>query len=170
MSALESIPSLATLVDACLVTGAFPYAHPRARTVHNPSWEEGRQSSLACGAQALLDGGGDLDAVLVLAIDQPLTPRTLTALLSVWRASEPSPQIPLAPSHDGRNGHPLLVPAVHLTELAALGSAPDGLRAYRRARGFTAVPVPFPEVLRDLNDLAAWEAAVASGIFGDRPA
>jgi len=168
VAALSSARHRATLVDVVLVVGAFPYVHPAAHAVLNDRWTEGRQTSVALGARALLDRHRTeaLDAVLVLALDQPLTPRLLSALLAAWPED---PTTALAPSLGGRGGHPLLIPAAHLSALAALDAAPDGLRSYRRAHGLRQVAVDYPEARMDLNDPESFAAAVASGLWPDEP-
>ncbi len=167
VAALASTPARAELVDVALVVGAFAYVHPETHTVMNPRWPEGRQTSVALGARALLarHPADALDAVLVLALDQPLTPRLLDALLEAWPED---PAVALAPSHGGRGGHPLLVPAAHLPALAALDDAPDGLRSYRSAHGLRHLAVAFPEAVMDLNDPERFAEAAAAGIWDRR--
>jgi len=85
------------------VAGALPEdATGRLRRVHNDDWEAGRSGSIEAGAHALPDA---VDGVLVVAVDQPLRPEVLNALVGV----PPGPPLVLPRGSDGRTGHPILL-------------------------------------------------------------
>jgi CTP:molybdopterin cytidylyltransferase MocA len=125
-----------------------------ARRVDNPGWASGRSSSLEVGARALPD---DAAWILVVAIDQPLDPEVVGALLA---APEDGPNLPI---HAGRPGHPVLLPGRLLTSLRTLSNWPEGLRSLVRSEVPTLVPVDTPAIHLDLNTpeqlLAASRAA-----------
>jgi molybdenum cofactor cytidylyltransferase len=73
--------------------------------LHNPSWEEGRTGGLALAVQAR----PDLD-LCVAPVDVPLVPRSaFWALQRAWQISGEPPCGWLAPSFEGRFGHPILI-------------------------------------------------------------
>lgn len=156
-----------------VVTGAHPLSPedaPGAELLMNPRWGEGRQTSLALAARALLPSASALDAVLIAAIDQPLTARVVNALLDAATPSDTRPTQPAFPEKDGRGGHPVLIPAALLPELAALDAAPEGLRTLLQQTGTTRLPLPFPEVRLDLNRPEDWQAALEAGyVSAPRP-
>jgi molybdenum cofactor cytidylyltransferase len=156
-----------------VVTGAHPIAPedaPGAELLENPGWPEGRQTSLALAARALVRSADDLDAVLIVAVDQPLTARVLAAVLEAADPRDTRPTQPVFPAIDGRAGHPVLVPASFLPELARLDSAPEGLRTFLAGTGTTRLPLPYPEVRLDLNRPEDWQTALDTGLFDDAPA
>ena len=111
--------------------------------VPNPEADEGMASSLRAGLAALPD---DVEAVLVLAVDQPAVDADLLrGLLALFRASAGRPA---ACTYADTLGIPAVLPA-HLF--------PD-LRALRGDRGAKAILVregaaslPFPEGAQDLD-------------------
>lgn len=117
---------------------------PRLQVVHNPRWEEGRSSTFEMAAEATLDL---LPArALIAAVDQPLVAEVLAALLS-----HPAHDQVLAPSHEGRAGHPILLPAPLTEALAHTSRYPRGLRDLVASAPRTLVPVTSPEIHLDLN-------------------
>lgn len=124
---------------------------PRLQVVHNPRWEEGRSSTFEAAAQATLDL---LPArALIAAVDQPLVAEVITALLA-----HPAHDQVLVPSHEGRAGHPILLPAALTEALAHTSRYPRGLRDLVASAPRTLVPVGSPEIHLDLNtpgDVAA---------------
>lgn len=132
--------------EADRVMTAAPLAAP-ARYVVHPGWAAGRSSSLEAGARALPDDAG---AVLVCAVDQPLTARTVDALLAAFDPATHDLAQPLA---GGRPGHPLLLAGRLLAELRRASAHPTGLRDIVRAARPRAllVPVDDPGVHADLN-------------------
>ncbi|MBM4437342.1 MAG: nucleotidyltransferase family protein [Actinobacteria bacterium] len=128
------------------------------RIAHNADYRAGRATSVAVGVGALPE---DVAGILIVNVDQPLTRRVLTALRRAWLAS---PEAIVRPSYLGAHGHPDIFPAGVRDELCAVTEAGEGLRSVLRAHRARVrdVPVPYPEVLRDLNtppDYAAAQAA-----------
>ena len=117
---------------------------PDVTTVLNPRWEEGRSTSFEAAAEALADL---LPArVLICAVDQPIAPSVLEALLA-----HPDHEALLVPCHDGRSGHPILLPAAASIELGRATQYPRGLRDITVTTRRVLVPVDTPLIHLDLN-------------------
>ncbi|MDY0062111.1 MAG: nucleotidyltransferase family protein [Myxococcota bacterium] len=131
-----------------------PDAPPGVQVVLNPDADEGMGSSLRRAVRALPVG---TDAVVVGLADMPeVTTATLDLLVDAWRPCGPAGIV--APSHDGRRGHPVVFGAAHLPALALLGGD-QGARALLATGPVTLLPVADPGVLRDLDTPADLEAA-----------
>lgn len=113
-----------------------------AETVRNSNWQRGRSGSIETGAAAVADG---VEAVLVVAVDQPLVPDVLDRL--VVHAGDAVVQ-PVDPS--GRPGHPVVLGGGQLEKLRNLEREPEGLRSLvRRLR---------PEgTMVEIEDLPHWD-------------
>lgn len=126
------------------------------RLVDNPRWEEGRSASFEVGVAALGAVAGDrAGGLFVAAIDQPLDPAVIDALVA---ASGPGDEV-LLPTHGGRRGHPVLLPWSLVPELGRASAYPEGLRDIVRAAQVREVPVASPSIHLDLNTPAALAAA-----------
>ncbi|MGP3755953.1 nucleotidyltransferase family protein [Streptomyces sp. IBSNAI001] len=113
-AAAEEVQALADLSE-CAVTV-------------NPSWEEGMGSSLRAGLGAL--GGPDVDAALVLLVDQPgIGAEAVARVRSAYRSRTTL----AAAAYDGERGHPVLFGAGHWAEVSAGATGDQGARAYLRA-------------------------------------
>ncbi len=123
-----------------------------AMVVHNGGWRSGRSSSLEAGAAAI---PMDVDGVLVVAVDQPLTRGTLDAL----RAHAGAPLVQPTDA-TGRAGHPILIGPDHWPDLRDLRDAPEGLRTLTRRLRAQALKVAVTDPVRwDLNTPEAYRAA-----------
>jgi molybdenum cofactor cytidylyltransferase len=134
---------------------------PPLRLVHNTAWAAGRLGSVAAAVRAL----PEMDLVLA-PVDVPLvTPATFRALGAVWRAAGEPARGWLAPEHDGRFGHPVVIGRA-LAEEALRLSSDVPLRDLRAAAApLLAVAVPDAAILDDLDtpaDLARLRARRAS--------
>ena len=129
-----------------------------ARVATNPRFREGRATSLAAGARAL---EGQPTSVLVVSVDQPLAPELLDPLVTAWQAE---PDALLRPTFAGRSGHPLIIPADVVPELAQVTEATQGLRAVvtRHRRRLRSVPVESELAVLNLNTPADFAAAEPS--------
>ena len=129
-----------------------------ARVMVNPRFREGRATSLAAGARALQDIPA---SVLVVNVDQPLAPDLLDPFLAAWRTD---PAALWRPGYKGRGGHPLIVPADVVPELAHVTEATQGLRAVvtRHRSRLRSVPVESPLAVLNLNTPADYAAAQPS--------
>ncbi|MBO9540343.1 nucleotidyltransferase family protein [bacterium] len=122
------------------------HSHLRAgancRVVLNPDYPEGRASSLRRGFEAI---AASPEAVLVIGVDQPFAPETLTSLLAQMTAETTI----VLPTSAGRRGHPVLFAGALLNELRGITEEGEGLRAVVRRHPVREVPVNDP--FWDLN-------------------
>jgi CTP:molybdopterin cytidylyltransferase MocA len=126
-----------------------------ARAVVNPEPETGRSASISLAAHALGQGAA---AILVQSVDQPVPAAVLDAL---FKAIERGVEVAV-PTCGGRRGHPVCLAGALLGELREVNEASQGLRAVVRRHAMTEVPVESDAVLWNLNDPAAYAAAVAA--------
>lgn len=124
-----------------------------AQAVYNAEWARGRSGSIEAGASALPD---ELDAILVVGVDQPLTSAVLDRL--VPHAGAPLVE-PVDPS--GNPGHPVLLGAEHLPALQSLHEQPEGLRSLVHTLRPRGVQVRVPELRHwDLNSPEDYRRAI----------
>lgn len=108
------------LADVCRAAGA--------EVVVAPTPPPDMRSSLCLGLTALMDAVGlhPNDVVLTAPADIPgLSPAVIDLLLQEHNPAEPKILVPL---HNGRKGHPVLLPAAYAQELFSLPSD-QGLNA-----------------------------------------
>jgi molybdenum cofactor cytidylyltransferase len=121
--------------------------------VVNQDFDEGMYSSIRCGVRAL---PADVRGFFLHPVDCALV-RSETLGLLARSAGEPVNSV-VYPVHDAQRGHPPLVPAALREEI--LAEEPQGgleellLRAGSQA---VEVPVDDPNVLLDMDDVAAYE-------------
>lgn len=146
---------------------------PPGLVVVNERWREGRSTSLAAGLRALqqleqleqLEQGhrGRSEAVLVVAVDQPLHAATVAALLDAF---DPARHALAVPSYQGRRGHPVVLSARLWSELVRVEDEPEGLRTIVRRHASQRLEVPVGHPVRwDLNtpeDYARARAAASA--------
>lgn len=134
-----------------------------ARTIVNPDRAAGLGNSLACGARAL---SPDADGVMVLLGDMPrIRSATLQALAERWRGLGRNDL--LAPTFQGRRGHPVIFGADYwpaLCQLEGEQGARDVLTTHRAKLELLAVDDA--GVLVDIDTPADLAAA---GEPSDRP-
>jgi molybdenum cofactor cytidylyltransferase len=95
--------------------------------IFNARWPQGRATSLAAGAKALVAGGRAApDIVVIQNVDQPTRADIVDALIAELRSSGADA---VQPSYQGKAGHPVVVSGRLLPELAAAREATLGLRA-----------------------------------------
>jgi nicotine blue oxidoreductase len=91
--------------DVVVVLGAHPVGEVGARTVWCPEWADGPGASLRCGLRAL---SVEVEAAVVVLADGPdLSPRTIDAVIGVWRG-EGDPVVAASYAEDERS-HPVLL-------------------------------------------------------------
>jgi molybdenum cofactor cytidylyltransferase len=84
------------------------------QVVFNPDYREGMSTSLRRGLTAM---NQDAEAFLIVLADQPaLTPEIIRQLIDAFRRAQPGKNI-VAPSFQGRRGHPVLFGRKYLEEL-----------------------------------------------------
>ena len=118
--------------DIVVVTGARAdevrrsLADSARHCVFNPRWSQGRATSLACGATALLAPSLPRpEAVVIQNVDQPTRAEIVDRLVDELRASGAGV---VQPSYEGQAGHPVVVAGALLEELAQASEQRLGLR------------------------------------------
>jgi len=94
------------------------------RVVVNAAWEDGMATSVSCGVGA---ARADADAFLIALSDHPAVGvDVINTLIAAFAQRSPAERVRavIAPVHDGRRGHPVLLSAGLRDELEALGHAP----------------------------------------------
>jgi CTP:molybdopterin cytidylyltransferase MocA len=128
-----------TGAEANVVSEATPDG---ARVLYHADWSSGRSGSIEAGAEVLPN---DVRAVLVVAVDQPLSSDVLQQLVPA--AGAPVVQ-PVDEEHGA--GHPVIIGGEHLGALRDLKEEPEGLRSLvRRLR-------PSGEMV-SVDDLPHWD-------------
>ena len=118
------------------------------RHILNPDYLQGKTTSLKAGLGAL--DRSETDAVLVLNVDQPRSPRTLEFILGEHREST---HLITIPTHRGKGGHPIILSLELWDEIMGVSEEDQGLKGVvRRHRKDTQmVEMGNAEVLMDLN-------------------
>jgi molybdenum cofactor cytidylyltransferase len=126
----------------------------------NPDYLQGKTTSLKTGIAALT--GQDVSDVLLLNVDQPRNADTVRTLLERQQASN---FLITIPTHGGNGGHPILLNAGLLPELADIDEESQGLKAVvrRHADATERFEVDDPTLLWDLNTPEQYQQAVDSG-------
>jgi molybdenum cofactor cytidylyltransferase len=95
--------------------------------VFNARWPQGRATSLAKGAEALVaDGRATPQAVVIQNVDQPSRADIIDALVSELQESGAEA---VQPSYQGKAGHPVVLSGALIPELLAVTEETLGLRA-----------------------------------------
>ncbi|MGE3857838.1 MAG: NTP transferase domain-containing protein [Dehalococcoidia bacterium] len=133
--------------------------HAEQHIVFNARWPQGRATSLAAGAMALLRPGreapaGPIEAIVIQNVDQPTRTSIIDRLVEARRADDLDVVQPGYEADDGKahGGHPVVVAGRLLTELSRVTDATYGLRAVLERH--PPVRVPFerdPAVWIDLD-------------------
>ncbi|MCZ6536251.1 MAG: nucleotidyltransferase family protein [Chloroflexi bacterium] len=123
-------------------------AAPGVRQVHNPNYLKGKTTSIKAGLNALQPH--EIDAVLVLNVDQPRTATTIKSIVDEHHRHTPLITIP---TYRGKGGHPVILSSTLLDELMGISEESLGLKAvvhkHRKETHF--VEMDSDEVLLDLN-------------------
>jgi len=129
----------------------------RVNIVENPDYTRGMLSSVRTGLASAPSGW---TATLIALGDQPLIRAAhVVALLAAHAAA---PDLILAPGHEGRRGHPLLLPRRFWAE-AAVQHDDTGLRGLLQAHAddVRVVEVGTDEVLSDMDTPEDYERTLA---------
>ena len=125
----------------------------------NPDYLQGKTTSLKVGVAALVNQ--QVSDVLLLNVDQPRGADTVRSLLERHLTSSYRITIP---THGGKGGHPILIAAELLPELAEIEEESQGLKAVvrRHAEATERFEVDDPTVLLDLNTPEQYQKALES--------
>mgnify|MGYP000882403905 FL=1 len=130
-----------------------------ASWVLNPDYLQGKTTSLKIGVSALDDE--PVADLLLLNVDQPRTVETVRVLVARHDSSE---SVITIPTYRGKGGHPIMISAALLPEMAVIEEETEGLLAVvrRHADATDRFEVDDPSVLWDLNTPEQYEQALAS--------
>jgi molybdenum cofactor cytidylyltransferase len=130
---------MASCVDDIVIVGGAKCEEMRRvlgdggrHVVFNPRWPQGRATSLALGARALLYGMQEPpDEIVVVNVDQPVLAPIVDRLVHELREREYGAVQPSYIEIDGseRGGHPVVLAGGLLPELVHVTDATMGLRA-----------------------------------------
>ncbi len=125
----------------------------------NPDYLQGKTTSLKTGVAAL--AGQQVSDVLLLNVDQPRSADTVRTLLERHLASSYRITIP---THGGKGGHPILIAAELMPEMAEIEEESLGLKAVvrRHADATERFELDDPSVLLDLNTPEQYQKALDS--------
>jgi molybdenum cofactor cytidylyltransferase len=125
-----------------------------AAIVPNPDWRRGLGTSIRCGLQSLLASRPDLDAVVIVACDQPFVESgTIAALIS---EQENSARPMVASRYANTLGIPALFARSCFEELLALPDA-AGAKALIQSRPDDVASIEFEKGAIDLDTPADFE-------------
>ena len=139
------------------------------RYVYNPDYRRGKTTSIMAGLGGLLDQPppGEGDALLILNVDQPRSAETIRRVVALHDGSgrsgfETRPYLITIPTYGGKGGHPIVLSASLLPELAEISEDTMGIKAVvtRRRAQTQRVEVDSPEVLLDLNTPDEYQKAI----------
>jgi molybdenum cofactor cytidylyltransferase len=128
----------------------------RLLVVENPRWTEGMLASI----QAALPEVGS-EAFFVAHADMPfISPDSYAALVAARAAREAAgmPEAAMVASHEGREGHPVLMPSAWIPWILGL-DAGDSMRAFLARRPRATVETG-PGALRDVDTPEDYAAAL----------
>ena len=123
--------------------------------VINPHYTEGRTSSIKAGLEAV---SSDATDVVIMAVDQPRTPRIVSDVINAHLEAD---ALLTSPRYRGRGGHPLIFSARLLPELGRISEENQGLReVFERHRAeINEVVFDDPAIRLDLNTPEAYSEA-----------
>ena len=134
-----------------------------ARTVVNPTPDEGMGSSLRCGLAALPP---QCSACVVLLVDLPaIRAAEVAAVIEAHRAGAEL----VAVRRAGLRSHPVLVGRGWYPEFAAAAVGDEGGRGFFRAHQAATVFIDYPEPIRDIDTVEDLRAAELSLAEPERP-
>ncbi|MEZ4553915.1 MAG: nucleotidyltransferase family protein [Dehalococcoidia bacterium] len=114
--------------------------------VFNQRWPQGRATSLAKGADALVAGGRAApEAIVIQNVDQPTRADIIDRLVGELRSSGAEV---VQPSYLGKAGHPVVLAGSLIDELIGATEATQGLRAVLDRREVRLVPMDDEPVVR----------------------
>ena len=145
----ESLASVVAASDASMVV--------------NPEPERGQFSSMQVGLREVLARGCDA-AMITLVDSPPLSKASMVKLLAAFEQALAKGAWGVAPEHNGRRGHPLLVNRALIDAFLAAPVTSNAREVKRAHAGMIeAVPVPDSSVSMDVNTPDEY-AALASGL------
>ena len=128
--------------------------------VENPEWQRGLGTSIRCGLRHLLSSRPELDAIVLLACDQPFVDASVITSLIAQRENSRKPIV--ASSYANTLGIPALFDRVCFEALLAL---PDdsGAKALIESRSIDVAPMEFEKGAIDIDTPVDFERIKTEG-------
>jgi molybdenum cofactor cytidylyltransferase len=146
-----------------VLTSLFPVSSTdsKVHAVRNTAYLSGKTTSVKAGLAAL---PGDVDTIVLLAVDQP---RPSWLIREVLESHKANGTLISSPVFDGHGGHPLVFDGSLLAELEAITEEGQGVREIVRAHAdsMNRLPIDSPIARLDMNTQE--QAAAARELFPD---
>ena len=126
----------------------------------NPDYLQGKPPSIKAGLSTL--GSEQLDALLILNVDQP---RNADVIRSLLKEHQSQGSLITIPTHKGKGGHPIILSRSLLDELREIDEETYGIKAVvqRHLDATRRVEMEAPEVLWDLNTPEEYQRVLGEG-------
>ncbi len=126
----------------------------------NPDYLQGNTTSIKAGLSTL--GTEQLDALLILNVDQP---RNADVMQSLLKEHLSQGSLITIPTHNGKGGHPIILSLSLLDELREIDEETYGIKAVvqRHLDATRRVEMDTPEVLWDLNTPEEYQRVLRAG-------
>ena len=126
----------------------------------NPDYLQGKTTSIKAGLSSL--GSEQLDALLILNVDQP---RNADVIRSLLKEHQSQGSLITIPTHKGKGGHPIILSRSLLDELREIDEETYGIKAVvqRHLDATRRVEMEAPEVLWDLNTPEEYQRVLEEG-------
>ena len=126
----------------------------------NPDYLQGKTTSIKAGLSSL--GSEQLDALLILNVDQP---RNADVIRSLLKEHLSQGSLITIPTHNGKAGHPIILSRFLLDELRDIDEETYGIKAVvqRHLDATRRVEMDAPEVLWDLNTPEEYQRVLEAG-------
>ncbi len=126
----------------------------------NPDYLQGKTTSIKAGLSTL--GSEQLDALLILNVDQP---RNADVIRSLLKEHLSQGSLITIPAHNGKGGHPIILSLSLLDELREIDEETYGIKAVvqRHLDATRRVEMEAPEVLWDLNTPEEYQRVLEEG-------
>ncbi len=126
----------------------------------NPDYLQGKTTSIKAGLSTL--GTEQLDALLILNVDQP---RNADVIRSLLKEHLSQGSLITIPTHNGKGGHPIILSQSLLDELREIDEETYGIKAVvqRHLDATRRVEMDTPEVLWDLNTHEEYQRVLEEG-------
>ena len=123
----------------------------------NPDYAQGKTTSIKAGLSTLAPD--DLAAILILNVDQPRSPETISDLLRRHLEAEALITIP---TYQGKGGHPIIIDSTLLKDLRSITEETLGIKAVVRShqQRTQRTEMATAEVLWDLNTPEEYQQAL----------
>ena len=126
----------------------------------NPDYLQGKTTSIKAGLSTL--GTEQLDALLILNVDQPRNSDVIRSLLKEHLSQG---SLITIPTHNGKGGHPIILSLSLMDELREIDEETYGIKAVvqRHLDATRRVEMDTPEVLWDLNTPEEYQRVLKEG-------